>query len=139
MNQKNKEKIQSRYTEFQLLSQQVSHLEEQLNNVGEQISELRSLKNNIDELRNAKNNTEILVHLGHNLFTKAKLINGKEFIIGIGGGVLTNKSSDGVVEFLSGHIKELEELSETMKGKISEANSTLQKLHRDLASLIEEK
>src|SRR3989339_840230 len=84
MNQKNKEKIQSKYAEFQLLSQQVSQLEEQLNNVGEQISELRNLKNNLSEL------------------------------------------------------KDLEELNDTMKQKISEANSTLQRLHQELRGLIEQ-
>jgi len=138
MNQKNKEKIQSKYAEFQLLSQQVSQLEEQLNNVGEQISELRNLKNNLSELKDVKENTGILIHLGHSIFTKSKINDSNEFIVGIGGSTLVKKDSNETIEFISCQVKELEELNDTMKQKISEANSTLQRLHQELRGLIEQ-
>ena len=138
MNQKNKEKIQSKYTEFQLLSQQISQLEEQLNNVSEHLSELVSLKNNITELRNVKKDTETLIHLGQNIFTKSKIVDTDDFIIGVGAGVLVNKNSNSVVEFIAGQIKELEELDSTMKEKINYGNSRIHELQDELSAMIEE-
>ena len=137
MSQKNKEKIQSKYAEFQLLSQQISQLEEHLNTVAEQINELNSLKNNLNELKEVKRDTEILVHLGHNIFTKSKIVDSNEFIIGIGASTLVKKNSKDAIEIISEQVKELNDLSKTMKTKVIEANSTLQGLHDELGMLME--
>ena len=133
-----KTEIQSKYAEFQLLSQQVSQLEEQLGNVEEQIVDLGLLKNSISELKNIKKDTEILVHLGHNLFTKAKLADTKDFIIGVGAGTLVKKDSNDTVELLVNQIKELENLRDLMKEKVSNAYNTLQQIHEELEAMIHE-
>ena len=137
MSQKNKEKIQSKYAEFQLLSQQISQLEEHLNVVAEQINELSSIKNNLNELKEVKRDTEILVHLWHNIFTKSKIVDSNEFIIGIGASTLVKKNSKDAIEIISEQVKELNDLSKTMKTKVIEANSTLQGLHDELGMLME--
>lgn len=133
-----KTKIQSKYAEFQLLSQQVSQLEEQLGNVEEQIVDLGLLKNSISELKNVKKDTEILVHLGHNLFTKAKLSESNDFIVGVGAGTLVKKESKDTVELLVNQIKEIENLRDMMRNKVSDAYNTLQSIHEELEAMIHE-
>lgn len=133
-----KTKIQNKYAEFQLLSQQVAQLEEQLGNVEEQIVDLGLLKNSVGELKNIKEDTEILVHLGHNLFTKAKLADVKDFIVGVGAGTLVKKNSSEAIELLVNQIKELENLRDLMKGKASDAYNNLQRIHEELEIMIQE-
>ena len=133
-----KTEIQSKYAEFQLLSQQVSQLEEQLGNVEEQIVDLGLLKNSISELKNIKKDTEILVHLGHNLFTKAKLGESKDFIVGVGAGTLVKKDSNDTVELLVNQIKEMDNLRDVMRNKVSDAYNTLQMIHEELEAMIQE-
>ncbi|MBI4159389.1 prefoldin subunit alpha [Candidatus Woesearchaeota archaeon] len=133
-----KTEIQSKYAEFQLLSQQAGQLEEQLNNLEEQIVDLGLLKNSVGELKNVKKDTEILIHLGHNLFTKARLNEAKDFIIGVGAGTLVKKNFNSTTELLANQIKELEDLRNLMRGKVSEAYATLQKIHNELENMIQE-
>ena len=133
-----KTEIQSKYAEFQLLSQQVAQLEEQLGNVEEQIVDLGILKNSIGEVHHIKKDTDILVHLGHNLFTNAKITGDKDFIVGVGAGTLVKKNSRDTIQLLVSQIKELENLKDIMKRKVSDAYNTLQGIHEELEGMIQE-
>ena len=69
--QEDKQKhFQAKYLEFQMLSEQIKQLQEQMQRFEENIIEARTLKNSIDEFKNIEPGTALYVSLSPGIFAK---------------------------------------------------------------------
>ena len=106
-----KETPTQRYMQLQMITNQLSQLQEQFRMIDNQIAELEIIKNSIDELQDIKIGSEILTPLSNGIFVKSELKDNKNFIVNIGAGVTVSKKQDQLREFLdkqSNYIKQVQ-------------------------------
>lgn len=86
------EDIQVKYTQLQMLDEQVKMMHKQLQAYEEQQMEIMSVKNAIEDLGKAKPGAEILVPLSPGIFVKGSLIDNRHLNINVGAGIVVEKS-----------------------------------------------
>jgi len=106
-----------------MFEQQIQHLNQQLQAVGEGIVEMNSLSFALDELKGNKGK-EILSPLGRGIFTKTKLIS-EDLIVDIGGKNFVKKSIPGAKEIIEDQVKKLEEVQKNLESEIEKVNKEL--------------
>ena len=126
-----KEQDQEKYVQLQLLAQQLQHYQNNLEVIEQNILELKRLKLSMDEFENIKKGKTILVPLGQNIFTKAKIEDTKDLIFGIGANILLKKTVPEAKETI---IKQEEELSLLFK----QLQEEMQKVYSYFEQLQEE-
>ncbi len=115
------EEIQQKYTEFQYLQQQIEQINQHLEMLVQQNSEMDISIAALKELENTKPNSEILAPIANGVFLKAKLENNQKLIVNVGSNTTVEKKIPEVIELLQ---KQKEEFNLG----ISEADSVLQEL-----------
>ncbi len=133
--EKNKENIQQKYLELQILIKQINELQQQILVIQQQILELRSLKENIGGLKDIKVNTETYIPLGLNIFTKAKLSENKEFLVGVGSNVLVPKTLEETIDLIEKQIEEIGKIIHELERQLSELDLRGQVVQEELVNL----
>ena len=105
-------KNQEKNIQLQLLAQQLQHYQGNLELIEQNMQELRRLKLSLDEFENVKKDSIILVPLGQNIFTRAKLDDVKDLIVGIGSNIMVKKTIQETKELI---VKQEEELTTVFK------------------------
>lgn len=106
-----------------MFEQQIQHLNQQLQAVGEGIVEMNSLSFALDELKDKKGE-EILSPLGRGIFTKTKLIS-EDLIVDIGGKNFVKKSIPEAKKIIKDQIKKLEEVKKGLEVEVEKVNKEL--------------
>lgn len=102
--------FQAKYLEFQLISEQLKQLQNQLQKFEENIMEARTLKNSLDDFRKIKPGTEIFVSLSPGMFAKAKLEDNEKLRINVGSNTITTKNVEAVKKMLDKQIDEMKKV-----------------------------
>lgn len=121
MEKENKKKLQERYVEFQIMEQQMKHIENQVDALSGQIQELMITTQGIEDLEKVKPGTEILVPLAGGIFLKAELKDSSSLLLNVGSNTVVTKSAPDAKEFIN---KQLDEI----KGAHQQLIVELQKL-----------
>jgi prefoldin alpha subunit len=116
-----KEKVQEKYIELQLIEQQMKQIQKQMQLVESQVGELTTAYNALEELRKTKPGTKILVPISNGIFAKAELKDSQDLIVNVGANVTVDKN----VESAKGLVRE----------QIDEMTAFHQKLMSDLQKL----
>ncbi len=111
---------------FSLLEQESNKLQEQLQIVGREISELESLRLSIEKLDKTKEK-EILANLGRGIFIKSE-IKEKELFVNVGSGVVLKKKPRDAVKIIDKQIGQLGSLRQNLEEEIEKINLRLQEL-----------
>jgi len=109
-----------------MFEQQIQHLNQQLQAVGEGIVEMNSLNFALDELKGKEGN-EILSPLGRGIFTKTKLIS-EDLIVDIGGKNFVKKSIPEAKKIIEDQVKKLEEVKKDLEFQIEKVNKELMEM-----------
>ena len=125
--------------EFQMLMQQVSAIQSQLEAISNQVLELNMLVDSLDEIEKTEKGTEILVPLGAGIFTEANISNPKEVIMNVGSKVTVPKTTAEAKETVITQIKELEKIIIHLENEFTSDNMKAQRLQEELQSLMEAK
>ena len=105
-------------------------LEEKINIIDRQISELQSFQIHIGEIDKNKEK-EILAPLGKGVFIKSE-IKDKKLFVDIGAGVLVRKSPKEAREVIEDQLRKLVEMSQEIHQQIEITNQELQNLVRGI-------
>ena len=129
---KNENDIQKKYLELQLFINQINQIQQQFVLVQNKINELNSLKENIGNFSKIKEGSESYVSLGLNVFTKAKLIEPKEFLISIGSDILIPKTIEETLRLVDSQINEMQQVTVELENQINVFDLKAQELQKDI-------
>ena len=130
---KNEKDIQKKYLELQLFINQINQIQQQFVLVQNKINELNSLKENIGNFSKIKEGSESYVSLGLNVFTKAKLIEPKEFLISIGSDILIPKTIEETLKLVDSQINEMQQVTVELENQIRMFDLKAQDLQKDIS------
>jgi len=133
--EKNKGDLQKKYLELQLLIKQINDLQQQLLLLQQQILGLRELKENISKFKDLKSGVESYIPLGSNIFAKAKLIDNKEFLVGVGSNTFIKKTIDETLELIEKQTTEIEKIMQEFDIQINELDSKGHELQEEIVKL----
>tara|TARA_Y100000310_G_scaffold319922_1_gene375760 strand:- start:25 stop:429 length:405 start_codon:yes stop_codon:yes gene_type:complete len=117
-----KEKSTQGYMQLQMITNQLSQLQEQFRMIGNQLAELDIIQNSVDELQDIKKGSNILAPISNGIFVKSTLQDNKNFIVNIGGGITVTKNQEQVREFLDKQINEIKKIQTELLTQIQSLN-----------------
>lgn len=109
-----KKERREKLLELQMLDQQIKQIEEQMANIEGQVFEVNNLIENLSELKSMKDNQEILVPVANGIFMKANIKDSNNLKVNVGSGVVVEKTLDETKEMLKEQIKSIETYKEEM-------------------------
>lgn len=117
--------LNEKYVEFEMLNQRLSELQNQISSVEEQIDDLSTSINSLEELKNIKDGDEILLPIASGVFANAKITNTKELKVHVGNKIVAVKTVDSAIKLLTKrrieHIKVHTRLNELFEESVSKA------------------
>ena len=125
------EQLTEKYMEFQIFQKQVEQLNEHLETMNQQDTELDISINAIKELAQTKIDTEILAPIANGIFVKSKLIDNQTFIVNVGADTTVERVPLEVIALLQ---QQKEELASNMV----EAQQVLQQMTTHLRNIYQE-
>jgi prefoldin alpha subunit len=123
-----KNKLQEKYVELQLLSMQIKQLEEQLNVLDQKSQELVILRESLRRLGELKADAKSLAPIGPGIFVPGTVDPTKGVLINVGAGVIVNKSFDEAENTINTQLHQIEditlELSNNLRAMAEQAQVT---------------
>ncbi|MBI4140561.1 prefoldin subunit alpha [Candidatus Woesearchaeota archaeon] len=133
----NEKQLQEKYLEFQLLERQMKQVQEHLEQIGQQITEMLVLQQNLGEMKNVAVGKELFVPLGSGVFVNAALKDNKEVLVNVGAGVVVKKSCGDAAAILEQHIGDLRSAQEERAHLLDELSHRAGSIEQELAGLVE--
>ncbi len=135
--QQQKNNVNEKYLELQILNQQIRQLQQQIANLENQAMELEVLEDNLEELKKVKEGTEILVSLGAGIFAKASLKDNKKLIMNVGSNTMVKKEVDEAKKVVTDQIDQMKTLIEDISMELEHAAVRIQETQRDIQEMAE--
>jgi prefoldin alpha subunit len=110
----NHEEIQEDYMKLQMLGQQLTQTQKQIQSIEEHIVEMNRVKEALDDIKAAKPGVEILVPLSSGIFVKAKLVDNNEVTVNVGSGVASTKSIEDTKALIDEQLDDLTSVSQNL-------------------------
>ena len=104
----NRQALQQKYMELQMLDQQIKQVQKQLQMINEQLTEIDLISQGLDDLSKTKQGSEILVPVG--IFLKADIKDAEDLIVNVGAGVAVKKNISQTKEMLAVQRDEIKKL-----------------------------
>ena len=134
-NEKNKEELQKKYLELQIIANQINQVQQQINLMQNQTLELKNLKENILNFNNIKIGSDSYAPLGSNIFVKSKIEDNKEFLVSVESNVLVAKSMDETKVLIEKQIDEIEKISYELENQLGIMDLRFQELQKEIMEL----
>jgi|SRR3989344_1019338 len=133
-----KEKLKEKYTEYQVLIQQLQQIHQNIENIDKHIQDLKNLDENLSSITNIQTNQETLMAMGSGIFLKGVLKDNKNLIMNVGSNIYLEKTTDEARETLNRQLSEVTVLSEQMKEQVNILVNRIQELQQEFKQLKEE-
>ena len=117
--------------QFQAIQQQLEQINEHLETLMQQNSEVEISINAIKEIGKTEVNNDILALVANGIFIKAKLLDNQKLIVNVGSDTTVEKTVPEVVKLL-------EEQQKQMNKKMVEADSMMQELSSQAMKMYQE-
>jgi len=127
------EEVKRKYIELQSLNEQFKQVQERLEKVEDQHSELMQVISDIEEVKDIKKDSESYVPVHNGIFLKAKIIDNKKLHVNVGNGTVVEKTIDEVKEVLAKQAGEIDNVKEDMQEKLQQMIARMQTLEKDLS------
>jgi prefoldin alpha subunit len=128
--------LEEKSKEFDLLRQQLSAIDDELNQLGERVQSFEAVKDSIDSIAKTKKGTELIVPLGEGLFIKSSISNVDNVLLGVGSGIVVAKTVADSQAYVEERIKEANTLMERLSENSAYFNERLRLLETELKSLV---
>ncbi len=125
------EELKEKYMEFQMLQKQVEQLNEHIETMNQQDTELDISINAVQELAETKKDTEILAPIANGIFVKSKLIDNQKLIVNVGADTTVERTPAEVVALLQQQKTEL-------ASNMMEAQQVLQEMTSHLMNIYQQ-
>ncbi len=130
-----KEELQKKYMEMKMIEQQVSHVQNHLKLMEQQMEELMGTIQGLDEFQSLEDGSEMLVPLNNGIFTKGTLKKGNKLLINVGADVVVEKSVDGTKDLLHKQLEELKESQIELVNQLQQIVHYATNLEQEIAAL----
>ncbi len=111
---------------LQMFDQQIKQLQQQLEAVGQGITEMTSLSNGLDELV-GKKGQEIFAPIGRGIFAKAKL-ESEDLNVDIGGGNFVQKNIPETKKIIEDQISKLDDVQRELEENLEKVGEEFNKM-----------
>ena len=111
---------------LQMYEQQIQQLQQQLEAVGQGITEMTSLSNGLDELV-GKKGQEIFAPIGRGIFAKAKL-ESEDLNVDIGGGNFVQKNIPETKKIIEDQISKLDDVQRELEENLEKVGEEFNKM-----------
>ena len=128
--------LQSKYTEYQALEQQLKQIQQHMQKMDEQIGEVMTVMHSLEELNNKAAESEILVPLSNGIFFKAKKGDSDKFLVNVGAGVVVEKGFKGTKELIDSRAVEIGKYREQLAEEMMKLAEKYQDIEKELETLI---
>ena len=112
--EESEEKLQKIYMEFQMLDQQIKHLEKQNESLSSHLMELMATSQSLEDMGKVSNGAEILVPLSSGIYAKAELKDNNNFIVNVGANIALAKDGQSTKKIIENQISEIKKLKESL-------------------------
>jgi prefoldin alpha subunit len=135
--EKDEKKIQELYMQFNMINQQISEFQKQIQMLEESINETNESIKGLNEISGLPQNKEILVPIVSGVFARAELKDNKEFIVNVGSGTATSKSSEEVRKLLEKQLEEMQKSQNSFVDNLHQMTLAAKEIRQNLKNLIE--
>ena len=132
------EEITRNLTLIEYYKQQLESIDLQLSYLQSTLAEYQRAKLTVEQLHDADKNSEILIPLGAGTFLNGTLTNTSNILLGVGAGLVVEKTTDEVVIKLEERIKRIQENLEKMASLGQKIQSDAEELSRKTQQMMEE-
>ena len=129
------EKLQKLYLEFQVLDQQIKHLEKQNTTLNNQLMELMATNQSLEDMKKLEGKTEILVPLSSGIYAKAELKDNKNFIVNVGANTALVKDLQSTKKLMESQIDEMKKLQVNLINQLQEHTTKAAMLEQEINTL----
>ena len=128
----NKEDIQRRYVEFQLIDQQIKHLQQQLLVLEQQAVEMSAIHDSLEGLKDIRPKTKAFATLGQGVFVEATLDETQHVIMDVGADVRVRKTVPEAQKAVQQQLDEIKKVSDSMETQVKKLLMHAQKIQEEL-------
>lgn len=122
-----RQELQEKYLELQVLKQQISNYVEQKQAVDAKINELNASIEALKALPNVKKGEEMWSSLGSGTFVRSDIKDVEKVLVAIGAGVVTRETLPKAIEILESRAKELSDINDEI---IRQANTMVERINQ---------
>ncbi len=134
--EKEKQQLQEKYMQMQLIEQQMQQIQKQLKLIEQQMQELILTEQALDDLKNTKTGTEILVPLASGIFVKAELKDNKELAVNVGADTVVKKDVGEAKKLITNQLEEITKIQQDLTENMEKLNLSAQSIQKELSGLI---
>ena len=136
MSEENKEQLQKKFMEYQMLEQQLKQFKEQLEAVDKQLDSLQEVKGALDELSTVKEGTDILIPVSSGIFLKAKASSTDKVLVNVGAETTVEKTLPEAKGLLEDQEKELVNFKQGLTSNLETMGVHMEKLQTELQQMV---
>ena len=122
-----RQELQEKYLELQVLKQQISNYVEQKQAVDAKINELNASIEALKALPNVKKDEEMWSSLGSGTFVRSDIKDVEKVLVAIGAGVVTKETLPKAIEILESRVKEFSDINDEI---IRQANTMVERINQ---------
>lgn len=127
--------LQRKYIEFQLLNQHIKKIDQQLAELGQQLTGLLILKEGLGDLKKTTSK-DLFVSLGPGVFLEATLKDTERVLVNVGSNILVKKPAENTKEMISSQVDEMRELIQKIEQEMETEKTQLEALQKELKDSI---
>lgn len=106
MNDEEKRSLQLNY---QILQENLKHLNKEINVLDQQLRMMQMLSANIEDIKGGKEGSEIFAEIGSGVFVKAALKGTSEMLVNVGANIMVSKPVDEAKNLIDEQVRQLAE------------------------------
>lgn len=129
----NKEDLQKKLIEFQILNQQLNQIQQQLLALQAQSEDIKNLQKSLDEIQKTKIGNKILAPLSSGILVETELKNNKEVIISLGAGVTVKKTIEEAKEFIQDQERQIDLIISQLEKDLQQYSITCLQLEQEIS------
>ena len=127
--------MQKKYMEYQIISQKIQQMQQQMQAVENNIVEITGAIHNLDDFSKVDDNTEILVPVNNGMFARASIKKEGSLLVNVGASIVVDRSLDESKKLIGKQKKEMEELKAKITENIVMLSMKSSELEKELSAL----
>lgn len=128
-------KLKEKYTEFQMLEQTLSHMNQRKSTIENQLNEFLSLQESLDNLKESDNNSPMYSPLGSGVFIKSEVKDTNNVLVNIGSNIAVERSVEDSKKLIDKQTSELRKILSRLEKEINDGLKKGNELNSELAKL----